>query len=182
MSVVPAIEGSVSIQSPADRFLAACRQRVAAGLLSGKPHFRSNYVISDAGPDRIEIRAHDWWTAINVGLNTVKLRHVHPNIITYHVEYWRWAQFVLGLSAALGLVGLILLLAVDVRSYIAEHLSSMIPGLSIEQNLRIAWLMVLFWGFVWPWLLIWLHKRPLRGLITRLIAEIDATNAAAPQR
>ena len=58
----------------------------------------------------------------------------------------------------------------------------MIPGLSIDQNLRVAWLMVLFWGFIWPWLLIWLHKRPLRGLITRLIAEIDATNVPGSQR
>jgi hypothetical protein len=182
MSVVPAIEGSVSIQSPADRFIAAFRQRVVAGLLTGRPHFRSNYVVADAGPDRIEIRADDWQTAINVGLNTVQLRHVHPSTISYRIQYWRWAQFVLGLSTALGLVGLVLLLTLDVRGFIAGYLSSMIPGLSIDQNLRIAWLMVVFWGFVWPWLLIWLHKRPLHGLITRLIAEVDATNVPGPRR
>jgi hypothetical protein len=182
MSVVPAIEGSVSIQSSSDRFLPAFRQRVATGLLTGHPHPRSNYVVSGAGPDRIEIRADDWWTAINVGLNTVTLRHVPPNTIRYHVQYWHWARYVLGLSGVLGLVGVVLLLTFDVRGYIAEYLSSMIPGLSIDQNLRVAWLMVLFWGFIWPWLLIWLHKRPLRGLITRLIAEIDATNVPAPQR
>jgi hypothetical protein len=182
MSLVPVIEGSVSIQSPADRFLSAFRQRVAAGLLTGRPHPRSNYVIADAGPDRIEIRADDWWTAANVGLNTVQLRHLHPNTIRYRIQYWRWAQFVLGLSAALGLIGLVLLLSFDVRGYIAEHLSSMIPGLSIDQNVLIAWLMVLFWGFIWPWLLIWFHKRPLHGLIKRLIAEVDATNVPAAQR
>ena len=54
----------------------------------------------------------------------------------------------------------------------------MIPGLSIEQNLLIGWLMVLFWGFIWPWLLISLHKRPLHGLVARLIAEVDAQAAS----
>jgi len=38
--------------------------------------------------------------------------------------------------------------------------------------------MVLFWGFVWPWLVMLLHKRSLRRLIARLIAEVDA--GAAP--
>lgn len=35
-------------------------------------------------------------------------------------------------------------------------------------------LMALFWGFVWPWLLIPMHKRPLHGLVVRLITEVDA--------
>jgi hypothetical protein len=74
----------------------------------------------------------------------------------------------------MGLIGLALLLGTDVRGYIARHPNSMVPGLSVEQNLAIAWVMVLFWGFVWPWLLIAMHKRPLRQLVTRLIAEVDA--------
>jgi hypothetical protein len=53
--------------------------------------------------------------------------------------------------------------------------------MSIDQNLSVAWLMVLFWGFVWPWLVIVLHKRPLRRLITRLIAEVDAGAASTPR-
>jgi hypothetical protein len=44
----------------------------------------------------------------------------------------------------------------------------------IDQNLAVAWTMVVFWGFVWPWLLVVMHKRPLRELVTRLIAEGDA--------
>jgi hypothetical protein len=182
MNVIPDIEGTVSIASSPERFLQACRQRVAAGLLTGRTNPRSNYVVSEAGHEHLEIRAADWWTAINVGLNTVKLRYVHPGAIHYHVQYWPWTRFVLGLSGGLGLIGITLLLTVDVRRYIAEHQPSMIPGISVEQNWRIAWLMVLFWGFVWPWLLVALHKRPLRGLVTQLIATIDTTNAPASQR
>ena len=33
--------------------------------------------------------------------------------------------------------------------------------------------MVLFWGFVWPWLLIALHKPVLRRLVARLVKEVD---------
>lgn len=176
--MIPNTEGTVTIRSTAEQFFEGFRARVEAGLLTGRPHPRSNYVVTDASAAHLEICAADWWTAINVGLNRLKLRLLRPGQIRYDVQYWRWASYVLGLCGALGLVGVAVLLSIDVRGYIARHRSSMIPGLSIEQNLGVAWLMVLFWGFVWPWLLILLHKRPLRRLIARLIAEVDA--AAAP--
>jgi hypothetical protein len=44
----PQIEGTVSIRSPAESFLQEFRERVSAGLLDGRPHPRSNYVVSDA--------------------------------------------------------------------------------------------------------------------------------------
>lgn len=37
--------------------------------------------------------------------------------------------------------------------------------------------MVVFWGFVWPWILILLHKRPLHSLMARLITEVDAESS-----
>jgi hypothetical protein len=152
----------------------AFAERVGAGLLTGRPHPRSNYVVDSAPPDQLLVRAADRWTAINVGLNWLHLQHLPPGRIRYAVRYWQWAQYALGLGGAMGLIGLALLLGTDVRGYIARHPNSMVPGLSVEQNLAIAWVMVLFWGFVWPWLLIAMHKRPLRQLVTRLIAEVDA--------
>jgi hypothetical protein len=71
-------------------------------------------------------------------------------------------------------VGLLLLVTLDVRGYIASHSASQLPGLSIDQNLVVAWGMVLFWGFVWPWLMIALHMRPLHRLVTQIIGEVDA--------
>jgi hypothetical protein len=168
MILMPEIEGTVAIRSSAERFLQAFRQRVTAGLLTGRPGY-------------LEVRAADWWTAINVGLNRLELRPLQPSVIRYHVRYWQWTWYALGLSGGLGLVGLALFLSLDVRSYIAQHQNSMVPGLSVDQNLLIAWLMVLFWGFIWPWLLISLHKSPLRRLVTRLIAEVDASAASTPQ-
>lgn len=170
----PEVGGSVSIRSASAPFMRAFAERVEAGLLTGRPHPRSNYVVDSSGPDQIVVRAADWWTAINVGLNRVELRYAPPDRVRYHVQYWQWTQYAVGLSGAMGLIGLGLLLGTDARGYIARNPGSMVPGLSVEQNLAIAWMMALFWGFVWPWLLVAMHKRPLRRLVTRLIAEVDA--------
>jgi hypothetical protein len=178
----PELEGSASIRSASGPFMQAFAERVKAGLLTGRPHPRSNYVLDRAGPDQLFVRAADWKTAINVGLNQLELRHVPPDRIQYTVRYWRWAQYALGLGAAIGVIGLALLLGADARGYIERNPNSMIPGLSVGQNLAVAWAMALFWGFVWPWLLIAMHKRPLRQLVARLIAEVDARAAAAGTR
>jgi hypothetical protein len=179
MILLPEIEGIVLVRSSAETFLRVFGQRVKAGLLTGRPHPRSNYVVSASDSRHLEVRAADWWTATNVGLNRLELRHLPPNRIRYHVRYWQWAQYAIGLCGALGLVGIALLLSFDVREYIRY---SMVPGLSIEQNLVIAWVMVLFWGFIWPWLLIAMHKRPVHRLVKNLIADVDAGAAAVTPR
>jgi hypothetical protein len=37
--------------------------------------------------------------------------------------------------------------------------------------------MAFFWGFVWPWILIALHQKPLHQLMRRLIGDIDGSAA-----
>ncbi len=178
MSLQPTVEGACPIRSAAPEFRGRMKQRVAAGLLSGRPQRRSNYVVAQEQPGALHIRAADWPTALAVGLNELELDLSGPGVVRYRVRYWRWAAYCLGLCGSLGLVGLVLLLFTDVRSYIARHEMHMIPGLSVEQNLLVAWGMALFWGFAWPWLLIRLHRRPLQRLIERLISEVDAGGEA----
>lgn len=170
----PQIQGVVPIRSAAPAFLEAFCQRISAGLLTGRPHPRSSYRLIATGPTHLVVHAADWRTAFNVGLNELELHLPHSGSVRYQVRYWRWLQYGLALGGILGLIGIVLLVSLDVRGYIAGHSSSMLPGLSVDQNLVIAWFMVLFWGFVWPWLLVPLHKRPLRGLVERLITEVDA--------
>lgn len=174
MLFAPEIAGTVSIRSAPDRFAEAWRERVQAGLLSGRPHPRSNYRIEESGSGgTLRVLAADWWTAVNVGLNDVELQLPHSGSVQYRVRYWQWAWFAAGFSAILGLLGVALLLGFDVRSYIEANPASRVPGLSPDQNVGVVWGMVTFWGFVWPWVLVALHKRPLHGLVRRLVAEVD---------
>ena len=171
--LAPQIAGTVNIRSSAAEFMQAFQERVASGLLPG-PNPRSNYRVIPAGPGELRVQAADWRTAINVGLNDVEMRLPQPGSVHYQVRYRQWAAFALGFSGLLGSIGLVLLLTADVRGYIARHSASRLPGLSIDQNLLILWAMVLLWGFAWPWVLIALHKRPLRRLVERLVGEVDA--------
>ncbi len=43
-------------------------------------------------------------------------------------------------------------------------------------------MMVFFWGFVWPWLLIALHKRPLHRLVARIVSDVDPGGSGSPRR
>ena len=178
MILAPEIQGSLAIQSSAGHFMDAFRQRVASGLLMGRPHPRSNYVVAESAPDRLRVVAADWWTAMNVGLNDVELQPDRPGSVHYRVRYWRWARYAVVGSGLLGLIGIALLLTVNLRGYIAaDPARRMLPGLSMDQNYGVAWGMVLFWGFVWPWLLIALHKPALRRVVARVVKEVDTTAA-----
>lgn len=152
----------------------AFRKRVAAGLLAGRAGPRSAYRVVDGGRDQLRVRAEGWLTAFNVGLNDIELRINRPGFVEYRVTYWRWAAYSLALGGALGLIGLVLLLGFDARGYMEREPGACYPGLSVDGALVIAWAMVLFWGFVWPWLLINLHKGPLRRLVAHIVAEVDA--------
>lgn len=178
MFLAPAIAGTVSIASDGPAFLAAFESRVKTGLLAGRPNRRSNYAVVDAGPGRVAVRAGDWWTAVAVGLNDVALDASLAGRVHYQVRYRRWAAYVVGLCAVLGCVGLAFLLSPMAATYFAGNPGRMVPGFTVDENLQVAWAMVLFWGFVWPWLLIALHKRPLRRLLERIIREVDGAAAS----
>jgi hypothetical protein len=169
----PEISGRVGIQSAGGPFLEAFQRRVKAGLLSGRPHPRSNYRVVSSASDRLSIEAADWWTAVNVGLNQLELRVSQSGAVEYRVRYWRWARFGFVLCGVLGIIGVVLLLTTDARAYMEDTRVGTVPGLSADQNLAIAWGMAVFWGFVWPWIMIATHKRPLRKLVARVVGEVD---------
>jgi hypothetical protein len=173
VTLIPRISGAASIRTPAAAFLLRFRDRVEAGLLTGRKDRRANYAVARAEAASLRVRAADWPTAVNVGLNEIEL-DVGSGEVRYRIHYWRWAAFALALSGLIGSVGLILLLAFDARGYIAANQNRMLPGLTVDQNLGVAWAMVIFWGFLWPWLLIRWHRRPLHDLIQRIIREVDA--------
>lgn len=175
MTWKPHIEGTVPIQASNDRFIAAVCERVEKGLLTGERGPRANYKVIESNATTIRVTAVDWWTAINVGLNDLILDASETGLLRFRLQYWRWAIYCIVLCSVLGLAGAAMFLAIDIRNYIANNPRAKIPGLTIEQNVYLAWGNVLFWGFVWPWILIALHKRPLRRLLARVVGEIDAS-------
>ena len=179
MILSPHIEGTLPLRSSTAAFIQAIRERVASGLL-GPNAGRSHYAVSESTPEMVRIHAVNWQSAINVGLNELELRFRHLGTIEYRVRYWRWAAYVIGLGGILGIMGLALLVSFDVRGYIATHPSTQVAGFSTDQQVIIAWMMVLFWGFIWPWLLIGIHKRPLHRLVARIVSEVDPGGAGVP--
>jgi hypothetical protein len=170
------IEGTATIHSRTEAFIAAFVRRVEKELLPGTPPWRCQYEVVRKGSEEFRFRAVNWWTAINVGLNDVDVAATSGGRVHYKVAYLRWASYVLALSGMLGLAFVAGLLMFDVRTYVEQRAASRLPGLSTDQNVAIAWVMALFWGFAWPWILVALHKRPLNRLMNRIIAEVDAVS------
>ena len=165
------VEGSATIKAQPRSFVEKFVRRIETGLLPGSPS-RNRYRVTEQSGDALSFRAEDWWTAIAVGLNDVQLT-ADPGAVRYSIRYPRWSAYVLMGGAVLGVIFIAVLLAIDLPHYIEQHSTSRFPGLTTEQNVAIAWAMGIFWFFVWPWILIRLHRRPLRRLMERLITEVD---------
>lgn len=176
MSSHPHTRGEKPIRSPAEAFVAAFARRIGAGLLPGRGpdrrRARSRYAITQQSDASLRFAASDWPTALAVGFNDVELR-VSDGLVRYDIQYRRWAAYVVSLGAAIGLALIAMFLVIDVRDYIERHPGSMIPGLTIGQNLAIAWAMAIFWGFIWPWILIAAYRGSLRRLMDQVIDEVD---------
>lgn len=82
-------------------------------------------------------------------------------------------MFALALCGALGVAFILFLLAFDLRAYLVSQTGSGAPVPSTGPSIAFAWAMALFWGFAWPWILIAVHRRPLRRLIEMIISEVD---------
>ena len=175
------VSGSSPMRSDARAFVAAFARRVRSGLIPGASAARNRYEVTREGGDSLRFRAAAWLTAIAVGLNDVELV-ASAGRVRYTVRYPAWAAFVLGLSDLLGVALVAFFVLFDIREYLARNPASAIPGLSLDQNVVLAWVLAIFWGFVWPWVIIATHARPLRRLTERLIAEVDAAAAGEARR
>jgi len=69
MALLPEIRGTLKITSEPEPFFKAFRRRVQYGLLTGKPNSRSKYTATLVDANHFTVRAADWKSAINVGLN-----------------------------------------------------------------------------------------------------------------
>ena len=171
----PATEGTVAVGVAGEVLLRAFARRVVTGLLSSASAARNQYEVEHAAPQVLRFRAVNWLTASNVGLNDVELTLPEANIVRYRIRYARWTCAAVAIGATVGFALIALLLLFDLRGYIAANPGPEYLGLSPDQNVAIAWSMALFWGFAYPWILVAMHKKPLRRLMDSLIAEVDVT-------
>jgi hypothetical protein len=170
----PAFDGKVNIASSDAAFLEGMKTRVQAGLLTGKSHWRSRYAIAGNTEEELAFRASGMMTAINVGLNEVTLRTAGDHSLEYSVSYLRWAAYVVGLGACLGIAFVLAFLFLDVEAQIGRYSFVADPVLNRSVGLAFFWILILFWAVVWPWILIAMHRPVARRLLDRIIREVDA--------
>ena len=179
---LPSFRGQTPIASPGPAFLERMTARVGSGSLMGKPHWRSHYTVTRQTPQELAFRASDMKTAINVGLNEVILRTGASRTVEYSVRYLRWAAYVVGLNAVLGIVAVLAFLFWNIQAEIDRYTFVADPALNRSIGVDLFWGLVLFWVLVWPWLLIAIHKPFARKLLHQIIREVDGAGAPGRDR
>ena len=176
ISFAPQFSGTVKIRTPVAPFLRQFKQRMEAGLILGEPHWRWRYVVEEFSDSELTFGAATFMTAINIGLNRVTLHKVGPNQIEYKVTYRIWAAYCVVLGAVLALIGFALYFFLDIGEVIACQRILPDAGLNQAVGLAIYWGSIIGWGILWPWVLIGLHKSPVRKFLLRIISEVDISS------
>jgi hypothetical protein len=123
----------------------------------------------DQSEGELRFRSEGLLTGINIGWNDVQvLIDLSPETpgdrpkVHYRVTFFNWAAYGAGLC---GFIAICLIAAASVfgRKHLGEY-----PAAK-----TIFWIMVVFWGFVWPWILVALHKRPAAKALERLLDEVN---------
>lgn len=169
----PIFSGTFSLERLRADFIAALAKRVRSGLLPLASPRRNQYVIVEEAVDRLRFRSKGLLSSITIGWNDVQVQTDltpaspgTPPAIHYGVTFWDWTRYsvlLCGLIAVCLIVGFSLL----------GSKSRPVPN-----SARIIfWVMVGFWGFIWPWILVVIHKRPAARMLERLFAEVNGAGA-----
>ncbi len=169
----PSFRGVYRPKVLADDFIDRLAARVESGLFPMASPGRNRYTITERLGTRLRFRSVGILTGINIGLNDVAIRLDDRNReISYDVSYWTWAKYSLylcgGIAGVLGLALLATLLGVPMFGGDARLPTNLMLLVSVP--------MILFWGVLWPWILIALHKRPAAGCLTRIFDEVNAVS------
>ena len=176
---IASFRGRFVPRTEARAFLAHVARRVESGFLMGRPHFRSRYAIALHAGGELAIRSTDFWTDFNVGLNDISLRVAGDGAIEYRVTFARWLRGSILLCAALVTVLLLLyVLPLPAGLSIADRLRHGTPA-ARTLNQVFFWASMVWWGLAWPWVLAALHRRFAKGLLLRILAEVDASAGPA---
>jgi len=159
---IPEFEGDLELVRVPDDFVTRIRKRVEGGLLQPGNRRRANYAVRSSGRDEIEFSAEDLLTAYSIGLNDVRVERRNPNVIHYHVTFWRWVRIAVthGLILAIGL-----LVCAAVLPTFRRQVESYPQGYPVLVG------MVVFWCVLWPWILTAIHRRSAEGTLRRILQD-----------
>ncbi len=161
----PEYSGTIEFKALPDDYTDRIARRVETGLLVPGSRRRANYVVRAKSREAVSFSAVGFWTAYNLGLNDVEVRGAGPNRVDYHGSFRRWALYAAINSLALSTVIIIGLLVW--------------PGARDEVS-RYSWgwpfigVLLAFFGLVWPWLLVALHRRLVPRTLERIVREAVA--------
>jgi hypothetical protein len=157
----PAFSGTFSPERLRPDFIAALAKRVRSGLFPLASPRRNQYVIVEEAMARLRFRSKGLLSSITIGWNDVQVQidltpasPGTPPAIHYGVTFWDWTRYsvlLCGAIAASLIVGFSLL----------GSKARPIPG----SAKIIFWVMVGFWGFIWPWILVVIHQRPAARML-----------------
>jgi len=148
--LLPGFDGLYKPEKLSPKLLENLAQRVRAKKVFPWATARRNqYVIAEESCQKLLYRAASLLTGAFVGLNDVTLRtDKTPGAVHYRVRYWLWAGYCIGLSAFIVLVILSSILLFQDSGFTAYN----------PFHSWVLWSMLGFWGLLWPWILIAMHK------------------------
>jgi hypothetical protein len=158
----PVYDGAIDLEVVPDDFVERIARRVRTGLLVPGRRSRANYVVEKQGPDAISFAARGFWTAYNIGLNDVELRREGQKRILFHGSFRRWTLYGVIHGLVIALVILVGILALpDYRDEISRT--------------PLGWpfvgALLVFFGLVWPWILVALQRRFVPRALERIVRE-----------
>jgi len=166
----PEFSGTYSPERVRPDFISALSHRVRKGLFPLASERRNRYVVVSESEKELRFRSEGLLTSVTIGWNDV---HVQIDSaqdsaaqVRHEVTYFGWARYVVVLCAMIG-IALIASWSLFGQKFGAQR-SAAKP---------IFWAMLIFWGFVWPWILVAIHKRPAARALERLFAEVNESQA-----
>ena len=152
-------------------FIAKLAKRIrSAALFPFASKRRNQYRTVEQTEDSLWFRSTGLLTGINIGLNDVRI-HIHRNAgeIRYDVSYWTWGKYCIYLCLGPGLLLGLFLVTPFFGLYVFP--ADWYPPLKVIKTWGIP--SIIFWGLIWPWMLIQLHKRAAAKCLTRIFDEVN---------
>ncbi|NQT84903.1 hypothetical protein HQ563_17940 [bacterium] len=162
----PQFSGTYSPERLRPDFISALAERVRKGLFPRASERRNRYALVNESDKELRFRSEGLLTSINIGWNDVRVQIESPPDsaprVRYEVMYFAWARYSVILCAFLG-----------IAMIASWTLLGEIYGAHRSAAKTIFWVMLIFWGFVWPWILVAIHKRPAAKALERLFEKVN---------